>query len=95
MNRTVELPPVTVATHDYNRLMSVAAMESHQRRPHREFLMSELRRALALSSRRAAGGRGLDQREGHVPARRRTESRWRTSWSIRRTCSGRARNCPC
>jgi transcription elongation GreA/GreB family factor len=45
MNRTVELPPVTVATHDYNRLMSVAAMESQRRRPHREFLMSELRRA--------------------------------------------------
>src|SRR4051794_39969534 len=45
MNGTVQLPPVTVATHDYNRLMSVAAFENNQRRPHREFLLSELRRA--------------------------------------------------
>jgi len=45
MNRTIDLPQVTVATYDYNRLMSVAAMERHQRRPHRQFLMSELRRA--------------------------------------------------
>ena len=45
MNGTVQLPPVTVATHDYNRLMSVAALENNRRRPHREFLMSELRRA--------------------------------------------------
>lgn len=45
MNRTIDLPQVTVATHDYNRLMSVAAMDRHQRRPHRQFLMSELRRA--------------------------------------------------
>jgi regulator of nucleoside diphosphate kinase len=45
MNRTIELPPVTVATHDYNRLMSIAAMESKRRRSHRKFLMSELRRA--------------------------------------------------
>ena len=45
MNRTTDLPQVTVATHDYNRLMSIAAMDSHQRRSHRQFLMSELRRA--------------------------------------------------
>jgi transcription elongation GreA/GreB family factor len=45
MNRTVDLPQVTIATHDYNRLMSVAAMDRHQRRPHRQFLLSELRRA--------------------------------------------------
>jgi regulator of nucleoside diphosphate kinase len=45
MNTAVDLPQVTIATHDYNRLMSIAAMENHQRRPHRQFLMSELRRA--------------------------------------------------
>jgi transcription elongation GreA/GreB family factor len=45
MNGTVELPPVTVATHDHNRLMSVAALENKRHKPHREFLMSELRRA--------------------------------------------------
>jgi len=45
MNGSMHLPPVTVATHDYNRLMSVAAMNRHQRKPHRRFLMSELRRA--------------------------------------------------
>ncbi|MBB3019162.1 transcription elongation GreA/GreB family factor [Microvirga lupini] len=45
MNATIDLPQVTVATHDYNRLMSVAAMDPHRRRPDREFLMSELRRA--------------------------------------------------
>ncbi|WP_244470559.1 GreA/GreB family elongation factor [Microvirga vignae] len=45
MNGTVELPPVTVATHDYDRLMSVAALENKRHRPHREFLLSELRRA--------------------------------------------------
>jgi transcription elongation GreA/GreB family factor len=45
VNRNVDLPQVTIATHDYNRLMSVAAMDRHQRRPHCQFLMSELRRA--------------------------------------------------
>lgn len=45
MHTTVDLPPVTVATRDYNRLMSVAAMEHNRRKPHREFLLSELRRA--------------------------------------------------
>jgi transcription elongation GreA/GreB family factor len=45
MNTTIDLPQVTIATHDYNRLMSVAAMEHNQRKPHRQFLMSELRRA--------------------------------------------------
>jgi regulator of nucleoside diphosphate kinase len=45
MNRTVELPQVTIATHDYNRLMSLAAMDPHQRGPRRQFLLSELRRA--------------------------------------------------
>ncbi|WP_201864985.1 GreA/GreB family elongation factor [Microvirga soli] len=45
MHTTIDLPQVTVATHDYNRLMSVAAMDRHRRRPDREFLMSELRRA--------------------------------------------------
>ncbi|WP_457090709.1 GreA/GreB family elongation factor [Microvirga sp. P5_D2] len=42
---TINLPPVTVTTHDYNRLMSVAAMEGKRHRPHREFLLSELQRA--------------------------------------------------
>ncbi|WP_262297860.1 GreA/GreB family elongation factor [Microvirga sesbaniae] len=46
MNGTVELPRVTIATHDYNRLMSVAAMEGQRCRRDREFLMSELRRAV-------------------------------------------------
>jgi regulator of nucleoside diphosphate kinase len=45
MSGHMNLPPVTVATHDYNRLMSVAALDRHRRRPDREFLMSELRRA--------------------------------------------------
>ena len=45
MNTAIGLPQVTIATHDYNRLMSVAAMNRHQRKPHRRFLMSELRRA--------------------------------------------------
>ncbi len=45
MNGTVELPRVTIATNDYNHLMSIAAMDRRQRNPHREFLMSELRRA--------------------------------------------------
>src|SRR5687767_14220048 len=45
MNTAIDLPQVTIATHDYNRLMSVAALENKRRRPHREFLMSELRRA--------------------------------------------------
>jgi len=45
MNGTIELPQVTIATHDYNRLMSVAAMDRHPRRPQCQFLMSELRRA--------------------------------------------------
>src|SRR5919112_6554783 len=44
MNGSMHLPPVTVATHDYNRLMSVAALENKRRKPHREFLLSELRR---------------------------------------------------
>jgi transcription elongation GreA/GreB family factor len=45
MNTTIDLPQVTIATHDYNRLVSVAAMEHNRRKPHRQFLMSELRRA--------------------------------------------------
>jgi regulator of nucleoside diphosphate kinase len=45
MQATIELPQVTVATHDYNRLMSVAVMDRHRHRPDCEFLMSELRRA--------------------------------------------------
>jgi regulator of nucleoside diphosphate kinase len=45
MNTAIDLPQVTIATHDYNRLMSIAAMENKRRKPHREFLMSELRRA--------------------------------------------------
>ncbi|MGO4572693.1 GreA/GreB family elongation factor [Microvirga sp. 2TAF3] len=45
MNTTVDLPPIMIATHDYNRLMSAAAMNRHRRRSRREFLMSELRRA--------------------------------------------------
>jgi regulator of nucleoside diphosphate kinase len=45
MNTAIDLPRVTIATHDYNRLMSVAAMDPHPRRPARRFLLSELRRA--------------------------------------------------
>jgi len=45
MNTTIELPPITLATHDYNRLMSAAATNRRARTPRREFLMSELRRA--------------------------------------------------
>jgi regulator of nucleoside diphosphate kinase len=45
MYGTMNLPPVTVATHDYNRLMSVAAMDHNRRKAHRQFLMSELQRA--------------------------------------------------
>jgi transcription elongation GreA/GreB family factor len=45
MHATIDLPPVIVATHDYNRLMSVAAMNRHRRRLDRELLMSKLRRA--------------------------------------------------
>ena len=44
-NSIVELPPITLATHDYNRLMSATAVNRHRRSPRREFLMSELRRA--------------------------------------------------
>lgn len=50
MNRTVDLPQVTITRHDCNRLMSVAAMDRLQRRPHRQFLMSELRRAALCHS---------------------------------------------
>ena len=45
MNTNIDLPQVTIATHDYNRLMSVAALENKRHKPHRHFLMSELRRA--------------------------------------------------
>lgn len=45
MNTTADLPPITLATHDYNRLMSVAAMNRHRRTPRHRFLLSELRRA--------------------------------------------------
>jgi transcription elongation GreA/GreB family factor len=45
MNTAVDLPQVTIATHDYNRLISVAAMDPHRRGPRRQFLLSELRRA--------------------------------------------------
>jgi regulator of nucleoside diphosphate kinase len=45
MNTAIDLPQVTIGTHDYNRLMSVAALENKRHKPHREFLMSELRRA--------------------------------------------------
>ena len=45
MNTNIDLPQVTIATHDYNRLMSVAALENKRHKPHRQFLMSELRRA--------------------------------------------------
>jgi len=45
MNGTAELPQVTIATHDYNRLISVAAMDRRPRSMRHQFLMSELRRA--------------------------------------------------
>jgi transcription elongation GreA/GreB family factor len=45
MRETTRLPPITLATHDYNRLMSAASMKGSQRGPHHGFLMAELRRA--------------------------------------------------
>lgn len=45
MNTAVNLPRVTITTDDYNRLMSIAAMECRQHRPHRLFLLSKLRQA--------------------------------------------------
>jgi transcription elongation GreA/GreB family factor len=45
MHENIRLPPITLATDDYNRLLSTAAMNRHRRTPRREFLMSELRRA--------------------------------------------------
>jgi transcription elongation GreA/GreB family factor len=45
MHEHIQLPQITIATHDYNRLISAAAMNPRQRKPHHEFLMSELRRA--------------------------------------------------
>lgn len=45
MNTAADLPQVTVTTRDYNRLIPIAAMDRHQRKPHRQFLLSELRRA--------------------------------------------------
>jgi regulator of nucleoside diphosphate kinase len=45
MNGNMHLPHVTIGTHDYNRLMSLAGMKHHQNKPHGRFLMSELRRA--------------------------------------------------
>lgn len=45
MHGHMELPPITLATHDYNRLLSAATLNSHRRGSGRKFLMSELRRA--------------------------------------------------
>jgi transcription elongation GreA/GreB family factor len=45
MNTAVDLPHITIATDDYNRLMSVAVMDPDRRGPRRQFLLSELRRA--------------------------------------------------
>jgi transcription elongation GreA/GreB family factor len=45
MNTAVDLPQITLATHDYNRLMSFAAMDRHRGWSRCEILMSELRRA--------------------------------------------------
>ncbi|MPR13025.1 GreA/GreB family elongation factor [Microvirga tunisiensis] len=45
MNTAIDLPQITIATDDYNRLMSLAVMDPHRRGPRRQFLLSELRRA--------------------------------------------------
>jgi transcription elongation GreA/GreB family factor len=45
MNTAGDLPHITIATDDYNRLMSLAAMDPHRRGPRRQFLLCELRRA--------------------------------------------------
>lgn len=45
MHGHMKLPPITLATHDYNRLLSTATMNRRRRGSGREFLMSELRRA--------------------------------------------------
>ena len=40
-----DLPPITVATCDYNRLMLTATIARRRGDPHAEFLLAELRRA--------------------------------------------------
>jgi transcription elongation GreA/GreB family factor len=45
MNSTSTLPPITVSTHDYNRLMLTAVISREVGNPHAEFLLSELGRA--------------------------------------------------
>jgi regulator of nucleoside diphosphate kinase len=39
------LPPITVSTYDYNRLMLTAFVTEHSHKPQANFLLSELRRA--------------------------------------------------
>lgn len=41
-----ELPPIVIGTDDYNRLISAAALHCPETMPHRNFLISELQRAL-------------------------------------------------
>lgn len=45
MNMQHDLPPITLATCDYNRLMFVAMIGQKQQRPGTDFLLAELRRA--------------------------------------------------
>lgn len=40
-----DLPPITVSTNDYNRLMITATLAGYRGSPHAGFLLSELRRA--------------------------------------------------
>jgi len=45
MHEHMQLPQITIATDDYNRLISATALKRRHRGPHHDFLMSELRRA--------------------------------------------------
>ena len=45
MNTQHELPPITLATNDYNRLLFTAMMQQEHNRRASDFLLEELRRA--------------------------------------------------
>ncbi|MGO4526623.1 GreA/GreB family elongation factor [Microvirga sp. 2MCAF35] len=45
MNAQRHLPPITIATCDYNRLLSTVMIQQENNRPASDFLLEELRRA--------------------------------------------------
>jgi regulator of nucleoside diphosphate kinase len=45
MNTQQELPPITLAANDYNRLLFTAMIQQKDNRPASDFLLTELRRA--------------------------------------------------